>query len=470
MWQKLSLRARLNLLVACIMLLGLAINIARLLLEASPRVIAEDQSVVRLARGFVETLVSDLNDAPDPETRLNQFVEGLKQLRHVSITRGQDLGRDLGRDGAAGGAGIGPPVGGERQAPEWFVTLIHPEQTTVEVPIPVNGRSLGSLVITSHPTDEIAEIWDGVLSQVEIGSAIAAALLLITMSVVNRALRPLDSLASAMTRIEAGRYETRVQPGGSPELAAICRKLNHLAAVLGTSIEQKRQLAERVVSLQDAERKEIARDLHDEFGPYLFALRAHATSLRQLSDQAAPDLSILHRNIGAMFDQVNALQQSNRRVLERLRPAGLAELGLSDALAALLQHWRETHPGVSIEMTISEGLGASSETAELTIYRIIQEALTNVFRHAGATRVDIRVAPVASPGSSSGEPEPILVRVRDNGAGLPSGHKQGFGMIGMHERVLALGGSMTVASTSDGLTVEATVPSGELQPHLLPAT
>src|SRR5258708_15309459 len=85
MWQKLSLRARLNTLLALVMVLGLVINIARLLLEAGPRVAAEDQSVVRLARGFVETLVSNLNDAPDPEARLDQIVDGLKQLRHGSI-------------------------------------------------------------------------------------------------------------------------------------------------------------------------------------------------------------------------------------------------------------------------------------------------------------------------------------------------------------------------------------------------
>src|ERR1700745_43912 len=77
---------------------------------------------------------------------------------------------------------------------KWFVPLIHPEQTTVGVPIAVNGRSLGSLVITSHPTDEIAEIWDGIVTQLEIGSAIAAALLLITLVVVNRALQPLTRL------------------------------------------------------------------------------------------------------------------------------------------------------------------------------------------------------------------------------------------------------------------------------------
>ena len=169
MWQKLSLRARLNALLALVMVLGLVVNIARLLLEAGPRVTAEDQSVIRLARGFVETLVTDLNDASDPEARLDQIVEGLKQLRHVSITREHDPAR-------SGAPAVSAPPAGKAeppQVPEWFLTLIHPEQTTVAVPIAANGRSLGSLVITSHPTDEIAEIWDGIVTQIEVGSAIA---------------------------------------------------------------------------------------------------------------------------------------------------------------------------------------------------------------------------------------------------------------------------------------------------------
>lgn len=468
MWQKLSLRARLNTLLALVMVLGLVINIARLLLEAAPRVAAEDQSVVRLARGFVETLVSDLNEASNPEARLDQIVEGLKQLRHVSITREPDPAKSGGPAAAAptpsAGKGEPPPV------PEWFLTLIHPEQTTVAVPIAANGRSLGSLLITSHPTDEIAEIWDGIVTQIEVGSAIAAALLLITMTVVNRALEPIKSLADAMSSIEAGRYDTRVRPSGSPELAAICGKLNHLASVLETTVEAKRQLAERVVSLQDAERKEIARDLHDEFGPYLFALRAHAASLTRLADMPEPDLGALRKHIGAMADQVNALQQSNRRVLERLRPVGLEELGLADALAALMRLWREANPDVVIETSISPSLGARGETAELTIYRVVQEALTNVFRHARATRVDIRVEPALPRRTGAGESEAIIVSVRDNGAGLPADHKQGFGMLGMRERVLALGGSMTVASTSHGVTVEALVPCGMQQPQALQPT
>lgn len=457
MWQKLSLRARLNTLLALILLLGLAINVTRLVLEAGPRVQAEDQSVIRLAREFIETLVVSLNDTPDPDARLTKVIQDLNRLRHVSITRQQDA------------AEVTPPAAAAldddgddpSSVPAWFVTLVHPEKTAVNVPITIHGRP-GSLVITSHPDDEMNEIWDGIVTQLLVGSAIAITLFLVTMVVVSRALAPIQSLSEAMTKIEAGFYDTRVRPGGSPELAAICSKLNHLAATLGEAVEEKRQLAERAVSLQDAERKEIARELHDEFGPYLFALRAHGSSLMRIADARELNREALRKHGSVLLEQINALQQFNRRVLEKLRPVGLAELGLSEAIGALLRLWSTSHPEVVIETAISESLGETGETAELTIYRIIQEALTNVFRHAGATRVEIVVEPARSgrSGAAPAESQASIVSVRDNGAGLPADHKQGFGLIGMRERVLALGGTMTVLSTHQGVTVEALVPSG----------
>ena len=461
MWQKLSLRARLNTLLALVLMLGLAINITRLVLEAGPRVQAEDQSVIRLAREFIETLVASLNETPDPDARLSRIIQDLNRLRHVSITRQQDASEVK--------APAADDRGDDREpssVPAWFVTFVHPETTAINVPISIHGRP-GSLVITSHPDDEMNEIWDGIVTQLLVGSAIAIALFLLTMMVVSRALAPLQSLSQAMTNIEAGAYDTRVEPAGSPELAAICTKLNHLAATLGDAVEEKRRLAETAVSLQDAERKEIARELHDEFGPYLFALRAHASSLMRTADTREPDTDVLRRHGDAILEQINALQQFNRRVLERLRPVGLAELGLSEAIGALLRLWSESHPGVAIETTISRSLGETGETAALTIYRIIQEALTNVFRHARATHVEITVTPVSArqAGSARVDTDAVAVSVRDNGAGLPMDHKQGFGMIGMRERVLALGGTMTVASTHQGVTVEALVPCGIRQLH-----
>jgi two-component system sensor histidine kinase UhpB len=455
MWQKLSLRVRLNMLLALVLTLGLAINIARLVLEAAPRVQAEDQSVIRLAREFIGTLVVGLNETPDPDARLNQIVQDLNRLRHVSITR------------QYGAAGARPstidPSGDDREPhslPAWFVALVHPEKTAVTVPVSVNGKP-GSLVITSHPNDEMTEIWDGIITQLQVGSAIAVALFLITMMVVSRALAPIQALFEAMTKIESGGYDTRVKPDGPPELAAICTKLNHLAAALGDAVEDKRRLAERVVSLQDVERKEIARELHDEFGPYLFALRAHVSSLMRIVDAREPGIDALRKHGSAILAQVNALQQFNRRILEKLRPVGLTELGLREALGALLRLWGESHPDVIIETAISPALGETGETADLTIYRTVQESLTNVFRHAGATSVNISIEPSDQlSGIKRGSRGCALVRVRDNGNGLSPDHRLGLGLTGMRERILALGGTLTVASSDDGVTVEAVVPTG----------
>jgi two-component system sensor histidine kinase UhpB len=454
MWQKLSLRARLNTILALVLMLGLAINIARLLLEAGPRVQAEDQSVVRLARGFIESMVVGLSETPDPDARLNRIIEDFNRLRHVSITREN---RAVKVSAAASGRSDDGPNG----PPAWFVALVHPERTAVSVPVTINRKS-ESLVITSHPNDEMNEIWDGIVTQVQVGSAIAIALLLMTMMVVNRALAPIQALTDAMTRIELGDYDARVKPDGPPELAAIGSKLNLLVAALGDAVEDKRRLAERVVSLQDVERKEIARELHDEFGPYLFALRAHISALIRIAENREPDVASLRKHGGAIWEQVNALQQFNRRVLEKLRPVGLAELGLREALGALLRLWREAHPEVVIETAISPSLGEPGETADLTIYRIVQEALTNVFRHADATRIDITIEPIDLPAAAArGRRRSVLVRVRDNGSGLLRGHKLGHGLVGMRERVMALGGTVTVASADGGATVEAVVPCDE---------
>jgi len=450
MWQNLSLRARINLLLALVLALGLVINIARLVVEAGPRVQAEDQSVTRLAREFIAMIVADLDEARDPDAKLQQIADDLSRLRHVSITR-------RGAGEAATNADRATDSGDAQGPPAWFVTLIHPEASSAEVPVSIRGKQ-ERLVITSHPNDEIAEIWDGIVTQLAVGSVTVVALFLVTMMVVSRALTPLSSLSQAMTRIENGDYDARVEPDGAPELAAICAKLNHLAATLGDAVEQKRQLAERAVSLQDMERKQIARELHDEFGPYLFSLRAHASAMVRLAEAREANADALQRHGSAILEQVNALQQCNRRVLERLRPVGLAELGLREALEALLRLWRESHPEVAIETTISRSLGETGETAELTIYRVVQEALTNVFRHAGATSVNVTIEAGEQPAAQGGR-GCALVRVRDNGRGLEPDHKLGLGLTGMRERILALGGTLSVASSDGGVTVEAIIPN-----------
>ncbi len=448
MWRKRSLQFRLNALFALVLVLGLAINVGRQLFEAGPRVQAEDESVVRLAREFVETLIGELKDSTDPNAKLSGIVDSLSRLRHISISYQLD-------PAAPASIPIHAIAAGENSdtPPDWFVALVRPQQTTVTVPVIIGEKPQGVLVIAPHPNDEIAEIWDNIIGQLEIGVALAVALFVVTMFVVNRALAPVQQVADAMLRLEAGRYDTRVAVGGSAEISTICDKLNHLALTLGDAVDDKRHLAERLVSLQDIERKEIARELHDEFGPHLFALRVHAAALKRTADASSPDHAALRKHGDAMLDQINILQQFNRRVLEKLRPVGLSEFGLGAALGAVTQLWRDIHPGVGIDIEISPDLTTLTETVELTVYRVVQEALTNACRHSDATQVSVTIEPARGHDS-------IQVQVRDNGGGLPMSHKFGHGMIGMRERIMALGGTLSVTSIDGGVTVNATVPGG----------
>ncbi|MBW8854954.1 MAG: histidine kinase, partial [Bradyrhizobium sp.] len=133
MWQNLSLRGRINLLLALLLALGLAVNIGRQVAEAGPRVQAEDQSVIRLAREFIEMIVADLNEAPDPDARLNQIARDLSRLRHVSIALLDSGGNPL--------TPPRPDADEDRRAPPaWFVSLVHPEQTAVSVPVAIHGK------------------------------------------------------------------------------------------------------------------------------------------------------------------------------------------------------------------------------------------------------------------------------------------------------------------------------------------
>ena len=165
----------------------------------------------------------------------------------------------------------------------------------------------------------------------------------------------------------------------------------------------------------------------------------------------------LRKHGAAIMEQINALQQFNRRILEKLRPVGLAELGLREALGVLLRLWRESRPDVTIDANIACAPGETGEVSDLTVYRVVQEALTNAFRHADATSVSVTVEQAAGMYGNRGC---ALVRVSDNGRGLAPDHKSGFGLIGMRERILALGGTLNVVSGDGGVTVEAIVPHG----------
>jgi two-component system sensor histidine kinase UhpB len=163
--------------------------------------------------------------------------------------------------------------------------------------------------------------------------------------------------------------------------------------------------------------------------------------------------------VSAIEAQVEALQGQNRRILADLRPAALEELGLAEALEALVAHWRRAEPGVAVALEADPRVDAMSERASLMAYRFVQEAMTNAFRHAGATRIDVSLrfeAPALEPSVGESALAGFVVRVADDGRGLQGETEAGMGLAGMRDRVRLLGGQVAIGSPpGGGVVVEA---------------
>ncbi len=280
--------------------------------------------------------------------------------------------------------------------------------------------------------------------------------------IVAHLVKPIRSVGDALLTLEAGKYDVAVPEAGPPEISDICRKLNRLAATLETTISENRRLAERIICVQDEERKDLARELHDELGPYLFAIRAALIAQKAEVQRGASDHAKMLRTCDTLIEQLETIQRMNRGVLQKLRPMGLEQYGLKATLTSLLSILRESHAQVQINLAVDDELPARDETSNLTIYRLVQEGLTNAFRHSDATVVDVAIGAALmdeAPSAMRSVGDVIHVIVADNGRGFQDGVKPSYGIAGMSERVWATGGEMRLTSRpGGGVTLDAWIP------------
>jgi two-component system sensor histidine kinase UhpB len=440
MFQRLSLRAKLLALLGATLAFGLATGVGLLILHAKTRVRAEADGAARLASEFVATALASVEESGDPIAALRTLLAGVERLRHIRIYMD---GTQSAQASATNGRG----------APDWFVALVVAHPSVTRVNLEGRGRLHGDLVIAAEPGDEIAEIWNEVVFLAFGGAALAFAGFVMVSIVVSRALRPISTIADGLKRLERGDRSVRIDAAGARELLVIADRIDALAATLARLDAENRRLLERLVHVQDEERRDIARDLHDEIGPFLFTVRAGLGALARRLEDSGVDARLV-AECARIDDQLGALQQVNRRILGRLRPAALEEMGLEGALQALVSGWREAQSDVEIDLNVAEEARLLDESSALTVYRIVQEGLTNVFRHSGAERVEIDVGPVGEGGRRE-----MRIAVKDDGAGLFDDAKQGIGLRSMGERVAALGGWVRLESvTPRGALLEARLP------------
>lgn len=443
-----SLRIRLIGLVAVVLVVSLGCGGLMAYLNASRSVRTEMQSALQVGRQTIQNAIEGLPAAGDPRPELESLVASFRGNRHLRVTLTGDA------DAIAAPPVESSPFGG---LPGWFVDLVGVAPMSERIPVRVGGRSFGSVVIETDPHNEILEVWDQLSDTLIVLALFCGLTILLIYLFIGRALRPLDRMGAALERVGRGDYGTRVEEPLTPELARLRDSFNRMVAQLAEVDADNRRLNEQLLGLQEQERKELARDLHDEVGPFLFAINMDIANVsRLLRDGRAGEAMAPLQGIA---EAVGRMQRQVRSMLGRLRPVGLAEFGLGAALDNLIEFWRRRNPDIDYRMTVEPGCDDLDEATDITVYRVVQECLSNAMRHGrpGTIAVSIR---------RERDRAGLAVRVSDDGEGLVESSELGFGLLGMSERVKARGGRLVLANRpGGGLTVTAELPCPSPRPQ-----
>jgi PAS domain S-box-containing protein len=218
---------------------------------------------------------------------------------------------------------------------------------------------------------------------------------------------------------------------------------------LSETLAQNRLLSQKYVLVQEEERRNLARELHDEMGQFLNAIKLDAVSIRDVARSAQPEIEARAESIVELSSHVF---EAVRGIMQRLRPAALDALGLRDAVNQLVVQWQRRNPAVECTFEVSGSLSGFGELVNITVYRLVQECLTNVAKHARAKHVAVRLQRASE--------DELQLSVRDDGRGMELDAKRsGLGLIGLRERVEALNGRLLLASApGGGLEVFASLP------------
>jgi two-component system sensor histidine kinase UhpB len=260
----------------------------------------------------------------------------------------------------------------------------------------------------------------------------------------HRALGPVRQLELALAGIARGEVGGPMPHFELREFERIARAVEAMSTSLAQAQASQRQLTRQLLAVQESERRELAAELHDEIGQSLTAIGVSAAFVDRHAEQAPPaTLRDCARDIRSQSQRISG---QVRGMLRRLRPHGLEDLGVQGAVSELIDGWRQ-RGGLQIHSELSPQLPRLSPLQALTVYRTVQEALTNVQRHTAATSVEVRLW--------SDAPEQLQLRICDDGGGVAAEvrARRGGGLFGMDERARMSGGTLSLTQGPQGLAV-----------------
>ncbi|WP_424631983.1 histidine kinase [Bradyrhizobium sp. SYSU BS000235] len=436
-WQNLSLQSRLTVSLSAMLLGTLAICVVALLMFSRVHLIQERAPAVQEATEAAQALNAALAAASDPEPVLKTLAASLNG--GTASLRFEETG-----------ATPQTPIKRFDTVPTWFEHLVQGDMQTLRIPVQIKGETRGHVVADVDVSADVYEKWVAFLTLIVLALLIIPSCALIASMTVRSTLQPLHAVSNVISELYDGNYDARVAGICAPELQRSCRQLDALGSKLKTLADQNRNLLTEIVSAQDMERKEISRDLHDELGPLLFALRSNIAGLEM--SPLRPEVLSRVEIIAALLEQ---LHESHRRILDRVKPAHLEELGLVRSLRSLADSPALIAAQVEASCHLDAAIDQVSDLVAETAYRVVQEAVTNVVRHAGARNVSI----TANVTRADDSPSPMLkLAVIDDGHGKPNSIVPGRGLKGMSERVLALGGRLSLDRRNEKFIVSCDIP------------
>jgi two-component system sensor histidine kinase UhpB len=440
------LRVRLIALIGLMLLASLACGSVLIAWHAAGRVRTELSAALDVGANTVENGFRDLAAATDRRRELRHLVATFNGNRHVRATLLDSP------DQPAATSRLLVPT---QPPPSWFLQLMRSNPAAVRLPVPpaIDGGSI--IILQADPTNETAEVWAESRDAMLVLAGFAALSALLISAVVGGALRSLEDLSVGFDQIgnRDGDYHNLLPPRGPPELTRLAHGFNRMTQRLATVAAQNHRLKERLLTLQAEERTELARDLHDEIGPLLFAVDLTAATIERLASRGrGADIPAHARSI---HEAIVRMQWHARAILERLRPLGT--IGLASAICRLVTFWQGRRPDIDFIVTVTIEEDRIGDDKKETIYRVIQEGLNNAIRHGAPTRIEISIA--HDPARS------VDVVVMDDGSGIPGNlsFERGparFGLIGMRERVMAMAGSLSIRNgpAGKGVTLVASLP------------
>lgn len=434
-----SLSARLSLIASALLIAGMITGSSFLIANARQRVNDEIASSATLAYQLLAGLISS-TAAPASDVEYRQLLDkvlAVEETRHISIA--------VEAPGMAAPDSVmtDTPV----DTPDWFAERVMPPATEYRIPV---GDGSEAIVIRTNAADEVSEVWRETRTFLLVLLAILILLVGILYAIIGRWFRPVATIVRGLENMEEGDYSSKIDVSSVKELNVIAEKLNELGAVLKASREENDRLASKAISIQEEERQRMSRELHDELGQSISAIKAIAYSIvGRTSDLDAKSAEGAKR-IGGITEK---LRDHIRSMMRRLRPAVLDELGLVPAVQQMVDEWNDTHTDCFCHFE-SEGEldSVSAPNQMISLYRIIQESLTNVAQHAQASQVEIRL------GVCDGD---VTLTISDNGCGFDASTVvRGMGLNNIHERVRAMHGSLELeTSPGSGVCCRLIVPN-----------